>query len=187
MPKGVYYRPPELIEQLRSRVGNLPKDNVENPNWRGGKASHPLYYIYHDIKSRCSTPTHHRYADYGGRGIMLYPEWAEDFWKFVEGVGPRPDDSKTAGGRAYWQLDRIDNDGNYAPGNVRWATPEQQANNTRERTLQTHCRKGHEMTPENTRESPAGKSRRCRSCEQLNEKARQERRRHARDGSVSDI
>ena len=102
-----------------------------NPNWRGGTTKHPLYEVYMEVIARCERPSHVRYADYGGRGISLHPEWRDDFWAFVRDVGPRPDERKTPGGRAYWQLDRIDNDGNYEPGNVRWATPIQQVTNRR--------------------------------------------------------
>lgn len=102
-----------------------------NPNWRGGKTSHPLYSIYHDLKRRCTNPSHARYSDYGGRGISVCSEWVEDFWAFVRDVGERPE-GRTKGGRAYWQLDRIDNEGNYEPGNVRWASPDQQVQNRRE-------------------------------------------------------
>lgn len=107
------------------------RQGENNGRWAGGKSSHPLRYIYFDMVSRCTTPTHKKYPDYGGRGIGVHPLWVEDFWNFVRDVGPRPDERKTSGGRAYWQLDRIDNDGDYEPGNVRWATPEQQASNKR--------------------------------------------------------
>lgn len=101
-----------------------------NGRWKGGVSSHELTDIYHELIRRCTSPSHTRYSDYGGRGISVHPEWVEDFWVFVRDVGERPK-GKTKGGRAYWQLDRINNDGNYEPGNVRWATPEQQANNKR--------------------------------------------------------
>lgn len=60
---------------------------------------------------------------YVDRGITMWPEWRASFQKFLADVGLAPSDTH--------QLDRIDNDGGYAPGNVRWATPEQQANNKR--------------------------------------------------------
>lgn len=100
-----------------------------NPNWKGGKSKHPLYLIYYDMKGRCYRKTHPRYADYGGRGINVCQEWVDDFWQFVEDVGDRPDESKTPGGKAFWQLDRINNNGNYEPGNIRWATPQEQSLN----------------------------------------------------------
>lgn len=110
--------------KLKGKLGE------NNPKWRGGKSSHPLYLIYNDMKKRCINPGHKRYSDYGGRGISVHPEWVDDFWAFVRDVGERPE-GKTQGGRAYWQLDRIDNDGHYEPGNVRWASPSEQALNKR--------------------------------------------------------
>lgn len=116
-------------EDAPFRPQNTPGET--NGNWRGGKSKHELYDIYYDMIGRCSRPTHRRFADYGGRGISVCPEWVADFWAFVHDMGPRPE-GKTRGGKAYWQLDRIDNDGNYEPGNTRWATTFQQANNVRE-------------------------------------------------------
>lgn len=110
------------------KPGTVGGDN--NPRWRGGISQHPLKDIYHEMIARCTRSTHPRYADYGGRGIRVHPEWVEDFWAFIRDVGERPE-GKTEAGRAYWQLDRIDNDGNYEPGNVRWATPSQQSKNRR--------------------------------------------------------
>lgn len=138
-----------------------------NPKWRGGKSGHPLYDIYYDMVGRCTRDTHHHYLDYGGRGISVHPEWAEDFWAFVRDVGERPEGT-TEGGRAYWQLDRIDNDGNYEPGNVRWASPVQQRLNTRPKRLQERCRRNHEMTDENTKFYRNG-TRRCKKCVRINE------------------
>jgi len=182
MPKGCYERSPEQKAKLRAQLGNLGKKGENNPNWRGGKASHPLYLIYNDLKRRCTNPDHTRYSDYGGRGIQIDPQWAADFWSFVRDVGERPV-GKTRGGRAYWQLDRIDNDGNYEPGNVRWATPQQQATNQRERRLVKECRKGHEMTEENSYYYPSG-ARRCRECARVNDYNRT--RSKKRRGELSD-
>lgn len=177
MPTGKYERSEETLNMLKSRLSSLPKAGSDNPNWRGGKTKHPLYLIYNDLKRRCINPKHARYSDYGGRGISVHPEWVDDFWAFVRDVGERPE-GKTKGGRAYWQLDRIDNDGNYEPGNVRWASPEQQANNTRPTKLQPECRKGHSMTEENTYFYPSG-ARRCKECSRINEynRARSRKRR----------
>lgn len=73
-------------------------------------------------KDRCFNSKNKRFRDYGGRGITMAPEWRDDFAAFFACVGPRPT------GRS---LDRIDNDGNYEPGNVRWATRSQQQMNRR--------------------------------------------------------
>lgn len=90
----------------------------------GMSYKHPLYTRWMRIRRRCYSPQAHNYKYYGGRGIGMCAEWRDDFPAFAAWIdanlGPRPS-SKT--------LDRIDNDGNYEPGNVRWATQaEQNAN-----------------------------------------------------------
>lgn len=87
------------------------------------RAYHPLYNIYNNMHSRCYIFDHHAYKDYGGRGIKMCKEWRIDFWKFVADVGERPSKDHT--------LDRINNDGNYEPTNIRWATWKEQAANRR--------------------------------------------------------
>ena len=82
---------------------------------------HPMYGAWHAMRQRCSNPKNEQYRNYGGRGIKVCSRWAT-FWNFLEDVGNRPEG---------YSLDRIDNDGNYEPGNVRWATPLQQSNNRR--------------------------------------------------------
>lgn len=81
------------------------------------------------MKSRCSNPNVPRWKDYGGRGIKVCKRWLESFEAFLEDVGARPEG--TRGKRPLYSLGRIDNDGNYEPGNVAWQTPEEQNRNTR--------------------------------------------------------
>lgn len=85
-----------------------------------------LYRRWIDMRRRCYSEADASYVNYGGRGIRVSDEW-DDFEKFREYVethlGPRPS--------VHHSLDRIDNDGNYEPGNIRWADPVEQLGNRR--------------------------------------------------------
>lgn len=80
------------------------------------------------MKQRCFNPHNGSYPNYGGRGITVADCWKDDFGCFLSHMGERP---------IGYTLDRIDNDGNYEPGNCRWATQKQQANNTRHNRMMT--------------------------------------------------
>ena len=83
------------------------------------KEEQRLYWIYYEAKRRCTNPKHVRFKDYGGRGIEFN---FLDFKEFKRELGPRPPN---------FELDRIDNDGHYEIGNVRWVDFSTQQKNKR--------------------------------------------------------
>lgn len=83
---------------------------------------------WRDIKRRCLNIKYHRYKNYGGRGIQICDHWL-NYDNFINDVGFPPDPS--------YSLDRIDNNGNYEPGNVRWATMKEQHRNRSTNTFIT--------------------------------------------------
>jgi hypothetical protein len=93
--------------------------------WRGGVKNHYLYGTWRGMMTRCFNKSHKSYENYGGRGIEVCPQWHDSkvFLEFCDTVlGQRPEGHS---------LDRIDNDKGYFPGNVRWASAKDQANNRR--------------------------------------------------------
>jgi len=81
------------------------------------------YGSYINMLKRCYEPNAKGYKNYGGRGISVCSRWRKSFENFIKDVGKRP-------GPEY-SIDRIDNDGNYKPGNVKWSTRSEQNKNRR--------------------------------------------------------
>lgn len=85
-----------------------------------------IYGIWRGIIDRCTNPNIHNFADYGGRGVIICEEWRHDFQAFHAYVSRLPNYAKKG-----FSIDRVDNEGSYVPGNVRWATQAEQNRNRR--------------------------------------------------------
>jgi hypothetical protein len=107
---------------------NLKKGNTTHCNAGYHRSKHgmygsPEYLAWQSMKARAISDRPRLARYYKSRGITICQEWIESFLLFYSHIGPMP----TTG----MQVDRINNDGNYEPGNVRWATPKEQMRNTR--------------------------------------------------------
>lgn len=103
----------------------------------------PKYKCWYDMLRRCNSPNAKNYSDYGGRGITTYKEW-DSYEKWYDFVSKLPHF-----GEEGYTLDRINNDGNYEPDNVRWTTRKEQRLNQRShshRKLKKFCKQRHDIS-----------------------------------------
>ena len=98
------------------------REIVKARNKTHGLTRHPLYSIWKAIKSRCGNKKDKDYSRYGGRGIFICEEFRNDFMCFFEHV-------MSSGWREGLQIDRIDNDKGYEPGNLRFVTSKENNRN----------------------------------------------------------
>lgn len=90
---------------------------------RHGMTESAEYRIWCGVKRRCFNKNDASFRFYGARGITICDRWRDSFVAFYEDMGPRPSSKHS--------IDRIDSNGNYEPGNCRWATSSEQSRNMR--------------------------------------------------------
>ena len=108
---------------------------IRKDKWTYEARNHPLFMRWYSMIQRCHNPMSQAYENYGARGIIVSEEFRsepEGFWNYVDHVGLPPSPEMT--------IDRIDNDGNYERGNLRWADSLTQVFNRRN-SVQGHSGK----------------------------------------------
>lgn len=115
----------DLTSGRTTSCGCKKAERAKGAATKHGAASHeqrsPEYRSWTSMRTRCTNPTYHAWDRYGGRGISVCDRWRESFENFLADMGPRPKGTT---------LDRHPNpDGNYEPGNCRWATRIEQRSN----------------------------------------------------------
>jgi len=116
----------KLTMSRTKSCGCLIRENVSRRNFKHGFSFRlfvsPEYNVWRSMKFRCYNKLSKDFKRYGGRGIKVCKRWRNSFRFFISDMGLRPSPRHS--------IDRINNDGNYEPGNVRWASRTEQARNT---------------------------------------------------------
>jgi hypothetical protein len=118
-----------LRRHLTTSCGCAHREATSAATKTHGLSRTATYNTWRSMLARCDNATEPCFHNYGGRGISVCDAW-RSFDQFYADMGPRPSPSHS--------IDRINVDGNYEPGNCRWATASEQARNTRANRVVTH-------------------------------------------------
>ncbi len=116
-----------LTQGKTNSCGCLRRDMTALRNTTHAKSQLVEYQIWCHIIGRCGNKNNPAFASYGGRGIQVCPRWRNSFLSFLADMGPRP--------KGRWTIERIDNNRGYRSSNCRWATYQEQGQNTRRTKL----------------------------------------------------
>ena len=118
-------------ESQKADIGRRIGDKLRRAGGKVRGKPTPEFRVWTAIKTRCYNPNFKDFYRYGGRGIIVCERWLHSFQNFLADMGPRPS--------AKHSIDRFpDNDGNYEPGNCRWATGKEQSRNRRSNRILAH-------------------------------------------------
>lgn len=114
---------PNLRSGVSTSCGCLHKEIISAQFATHRKTKTPEYQVWKGMHQRCNNPKNKSFVRYGGRGIKICDAWLHSFDTFIGDMGPRPSDQHS--------IDRIDNNGDYAPDNCRWVLEDVQQLNKR--------------------------------------------------------
>ena len=128
----------KIVRGGHLQAGNVSSCGCKRGNKKHGEYKTRLYHIWVGMRARCRNPKDQQYDLYGGRGIAVCAEW-NDYETFRQWA-------MSSGYAEHLTIDRINNDDGYNPQNCRWATPREQANNTRKTRLITYNGETHSVS-----------------------------------------